>query len=138
MFHSRRGLNQGDSLSPSLFVVVVKILARLLDRVAGCRELKMYKVDNTEVESNLSYADDFILFCKATMKPMDCIRGIIDKFSEFSGLALNVQKSGIIFSKGVLNKQELAGLIGFPTQELPFNYVGVLITGRSIIDYGTF
>ncbi|KAL2224830.1 UNVERIFIED_CONTAM: hypothetical protein Sindi_2936800 [Sesamum indicum] len=47
----------------------------------------------------LGFADDVILFCRADMDSLRIFKAGLDRFAEWSGLRLNVQKSHLIISR---------------------------------------
>lgn len=55
-------------MSPLLFIPIIKIVSRLLRQVVVNKDMEPFKVRGTEVESNITYADDFILSSKASPK----------------------------------------------------------------------
>ena len=66
-FASSRGLRQGDSLSPLLFVLVMEAFSRLMDRAVVRDYLEGFSVaNNTRSDlkvSHLLFADDTLIFC---------------------------------------------------------------------------
>lgn len=84
------------------------------------------------VESHLAFADDVVFFCQASHKSIRVLRGVLDKFSEFSGFKINCEKSFIIFSKRVTDKSDLIAIFGFQSAELPIKYLGTPLTGKSV------
>ena len=69
-FGSPRGLHQGDSLSPLLFLLVMEVLSRLLKRTEEGGFLRGFQANSHSQGglhiSHLLFADDTILFCDAT------------------------------------------------------------------------
>ena len=63
-FSRSRGLRQGDPLSPFLFIIVVDVLGRLVDKAIIDDAFKGFKVGKDKVEvSHLQFADDtFLIF----------------------------------------------------------------------------
>lgn len=51
--------------------------------------------------SHLLFADDCLLFCKATSEECMKLRNILDNYRESSGQVINVNKTGIFYSKNV-------------------------------------
>ena len=68
-FESSRGLCQGDSLSPLLFVVVMEALNKLLVKAEEGHFLRGFAVqgrnNNPLMISNLLFPDDTLIFCDA-------------------------------------------------------------------------
>jgi hypothetical protein len=75
----RRGLRQGDPLSPMLFVMVMDVLNSLF-RAAESRGL-LQSLEEAGVRNRLSiYADDVVLFVKPMVEDLNCVRLILDCF----------------------------------------------------------
>lgn len=129
----RRGLRQGDPLSPLLFMVVIDYLSRLVHQATTNRKLELYSTGGIPVESHLAFADDVAFFCRASVKSFKAIKDLLEEFSTFSGLEINPQKSFVVFSKHVNDGNALAGILGFQTKELPVRYLGTPLTG-SLVD----
>jgi hypothetical protein len=88
----RRGLRQGDPLSPMLFVLVMDVLSSLF-KVAEEKQL-LSSLEGAIMKSRLSlYADDVVLFVKPREDELNCVKLILDCFGEASGLVTNLHKS---------------------------------------------
>ena len=73
-FQSSRGLKQGDSLSPYLFVIVLETFSCLLKRAMNGGFLTACKVRGRGCEgaqvSHLLFTEDTLVFCEASQDPM--------------------------------------------------------------------
>lgn len=58
----KRGLRQGDPLSPLLFVIVIDYLSKLMDQAVYSKQIQLYTSGGAIVESHLAFADDVIFF----------------------------------------------------------------------------
>lgn len=98
----RRGLHQGDPLSPYLFLFCVEGLSNLLDKAEVEGKIHGCKISSTAPEiSHLLFADDSFLFFKASLAESNYIKEILQTYAYVSGQEINYQKSGIMFSSNV-------------------------------------
>ena len=91
-FRTERGIRQGCSVSPLLFILVVEILAIKLRTNEDIQGLKINDSDSESILKILQYADDMTLFIK---KSKDLLLAIVDieMFGSITGLHLNKKKS---------------------------------------------
>lgn len=131
----RRGLRQGDPLSPYLFLFCVEGLSNMLDnaaeegRIHGCRVSP-----NAPEITHLLFADDSFLFFKATTEEALHIKGILERYATISGQAVNFMKSGVFFSSNVRRdkREEISGILGVFNDITSSNYLGLpSLIGRS-------
>lgn len=109
----KRGLRQGDPLSPLLFVVVIDYLSKLMAQAVHNKRMELYTSGGVIVESHLTFADNIVFFCQASYKSIRALREILDEFTTFSALQINCEKSFAIFFKRVTDRAELAAVLGF-------------------------
>ncbi|XP_062100475.1 uncharacterized protein LOC133806383 [Humulus lupulus] len=62
IFEGRKGLRQGDPISPLLFVLAMEYLTRLLKQASHHREFRFHPMRKHLQLVNLCFADDLILF----------------------------------------------------------------------------
>jgi hypothetical protein len=92
-FKTRKGLRQGDPLSPILFNIVVYMLAILVNRAKGEGQFEghiPHLVDGAL--SILQYADDTILFLDHDVAKAANLKLLLVVFEQVSGLKTNYQK----------------------------------------------
>ena len=98
-FTPKRGLYQGDPLSPYLFLLCAKGLHSLIQQAETLGAVKgvfLCRV-GTKV-SHLFFADDNLLFCRATSQECTHILEILKQYEEASGQQINRGKTQLFFS----------------------------------------
>ena len=97
-FQTKRGLRQGDPMSPILFNIVADMLALLIKRPkADCqiRGVIPHLVDDGL--SILQYADDTIIFLDNDLEQANNLKLLLCAFELLSGLKINFHKSEIFY-----------------------------------------
>ena len=85
-FHPSRGLRQGDPISPYLFLLCAEGLHALLTRATVSRQLKGISISRGGPKlTHLFFADDSVLFCRATLVECNTIMEILRKYELASG-----------------------------------------------------
>ncbi|KAL5582460.1 hypothetical protein UlMin_014902 [Ulmus minor] len=126
----KKGLKQGDPLSPYLFILCTEILSRLF----------ISKVENGVINGlkltrggpplhHLMFAGDIFVFGKACVTEAMTIKDTLDSFCSWSGISFNNSKSSIFFSantRGVVANQ-LTSLLGFERILVDSSYLGLPI-----------
>ena len=99
-FNPSRGLRQGDPLSPYLFILGQEVLSRFLERELGAGNISGTKpCARGPTITHVMYADDIILFSKATRNDAQRLADCLEKYCLWSGQSINKSKSSIFFSK---------------------------------------
>ncbi|KAJ8440382.1 LOW QUALITY PROTEIN: hypothetical protein Cgig2_019371 [Carnegiea gigantea] len=127
------GLKQGDPVSPLLFVKAIDYLSRLLHKHSLAKDFKFHLQYRTMRLTNLMFADDLILFCKADPPTLHHIMSALRAFHETVGLKANLSKSQVVVRgcKPRLQEQCLR-ITGFAESSFPMNYLGVPITASRL------
>jgi hypothetical protein len=100
MFSLGRGLRQGDPISPFLFILGSEALSWLLLREEQNVNIKGMKIArNNPSIHHLLFADDLLLFGKASISEATTLKKCLDKYCLWSGQTINATKSSIRFSK---------------------------------------
>lgn len=93
LFPGKKGLRQGDPLSPYLFLFVMEALSHLLVKAADSGIIRPHpKCSNPKV-THLLFADDLLIFSNGSHWSLRGICYVMEKFKRMSGLSMNPQKS---------------------------------------------
>ncbi|XP_026434041.1 uncharacterized protein LOC113331533 [Papaver somniferum] len=99
VYYPQRGLRQGDPLSPYLFILYMEALSRGLIQAENDNLIHGFKANKHFPSiSHLFFADDCLIFIKARTKDARNLVTLIEKFSKFSGQAVNFENSALAFS----------------------------------------
>lgn len=126
-FQCRRGVRQGDPLSPLLFVLAADLLQHIINKACsqGLFSLPI-NADPSNKFPIIQYADDTILILKASQRELYCLKGLLQSFSDSTGLRVNYTKSQMVplnlHQEQALN---LANTFGCQLGSLPFTYLGL-------------
>ncbi|KAL4301309.1 hypothetical protein AHAS_Ahas17G0288000 [Arachis hypogaea] len=106
-FQPKRGLRQGDPMSPYLFVICMERLSCLIARQVEVGRWKPVTVSRGgPVISHLLFADDLILFCKEKKSQVLHVLDTISTFCRASGMKVNFDKSRAICSMNVSRQRK--------------------------------
>ena len=100
--HPERGLRQGDPLSPYLFLICAEgLLAKLKEAELEGKITGVAISRGGPKITNLCFADDSLLLCRANIEECRNILQILQKYEVESGKKLNQDKTTIYSSKNV-------------------------------------
>ena len=91
----KRGVRQGDPLSPYMFILVADILQRSLQRAHTDGQI-LHPLDIQEAPPTLQYADDTLILLKGTRQQAMILKDLLDSFALFPGLKINYHKSTLV------------------------------------------
>lgn len=92
-------LRQGDPLSPCLFLMCAESLNSLINNAERRREIQGLSIVRGGTSINhIFFADDSILFCRASKEEWCGIQGILDTYEKALERSVNKQKSSLFFS----------------------------------------
>ncbi|KAJ0479479.1 putative RNA-directed DNA polymerase [Helianthus annuus] len=132
-FKGKRGLRQGDPLSPYLFTLVMEILTCILHRATQLdSSFRFHNKCEKQKIINLCFADDLFLFARGDVRSAQCIMDSLSRFSNMSGLVPSIQKSTAFFCNVSSHvKEAILDILPFEEGMLPVKYLGVpLISTR--------
>jgi len=131
-FKPSKGLRQGDSLAPFLFIVVAEGLAGLVRQANKANLLSGVKFGRGEGElSILQFADDTLFLCEASHGNVVAVKAILRGFELALGLKINFHKSKIagvnVDSFALLS---YAKTLSCAQMGVPFKYLGLEVGGN--------
>ena len=133
--HPSRGLRQGDPLSPSLFLLCAEGLSTLIHQAARKKLITGISITKgCPKVTHLLFADDSILFCKASLEECHLLRSILMEYEEASGQKVNTDKSSIFFSPNTAQatRDEIFNILGPMQNSRLTKYLGFpSLIGRS-------
>lgn len=127
-FKPVRGIRQGCSLSPYLFVLCMKWLDHSIQSTISTGKWNPSGLSRSRPTlSHLFFVDDHVLFNKADLKHGKVLKKVLKIFCEISGHKINVRKTNIFFSKGVDEPKSdvISNLFGFQKVQDLRRYLGV-------------
>ncbi|KAH0685683.1 hypothetical protein KY290_017200 [Solanum tuberosum] len=132
-FQARRGVRQGDPLSPYLFVLAMDYLTRLLRSLRNKNAFKFHPRCQKQQIIQLSFADNLLLFSRGDRPSTTLLFECFQQFSKTSGLIANQSKSCVYFG-GVPEpiQQQILQHTGFTKGALPFKYLGVPLSSKKL------
>jgi hypothetical protein len=133
-FKSRKGVRQGDPLSPLLFNLAADCLAKMV-HLAQENNLIKGLIPNIIPKgvAILQYADDTILCMDDEVETMTNMKILLYIYEKMSGLKINFGKSEIIMVS--LDEQKtllFSELINCATWSWPIKYLGVPVSGSRL------
>ncbi|KAL6498703.1 hypothetical protein OROGR_028250 [Orobanche gracilis] len=137
-FEGKKGLRQGDPISPYLFVLCMEYLSRMMKKLQHHPSFRYHPMCNTFKITHLTFADDLLFFSKGTENPVAVLLEVFEQFSETSGLVANKNKCEIYFG-GVTQAKRDSITVAAQIKEgsLPFRYLGRPLNAKrlSILQY---
>ena len=113
-FQTKKGLRQGDPMSPILFNIMVDMLSILIKRAKNDGQIK--GVIPHLLEDGLSilqYADDTIIFMDHDLEQAKNMKLLLSVFEQLFGLKINFHKSEIFcFGEAKQYETEYAEMFG--------------------------
>ncbi|XP_059306466.1 uncharacterized protein LOC132057894 [Lycium ferocissimum] len=108
----KRGIRQGDPMSPYLFVIAMEYLQRELNVLAGNKQFQFHPRCKKLKVMHICFADDLLMFCKAELNSIKLLQRSLLKI-----LTL---------------KQEILSHLGYCEGALPFKYLGVPLSSKKL------
>ncbi|XP_028092237.1 uncharacterized protein LOC114292475 [Camellia sinensis] len=127
-FKPAKGLRQGDSLSPYLFVLCMERLSAMITQKVQEKEWNgLCLAKSGPTISHLFFTDDLILFAKANDRNCHTILQVLTEFSAISGLKVNLHESHLFVSPNINRRRalQLSNMSSIPLTQNLGKYLGV-------------
>ena len=131
-FQSRRGLRQGCSLSPYLFVICMNVLSKMLDEATRKGKIGYHpRCKNIEI-THLCFADDLMIFTDGSRKSIEGILKVFEEYDKMSGLKISREKSVLFVAGADQRGEEILRQFNFATGKLPVRYLGLPLLTKNM------
>uniref|UniRef100_A0A2N9I5P8 Reverse transcriptase domain-containing protein n=1 Tax=Fagus sylvatica TaxID=28930 RepID=A0A2N9I5P8_FAGSY len=108
-FQPSRGLGKGTHCPLTCSSLCQEVLSRLIDKEFAAGVISGVSMNrNGPAFMNVMYADDIMLFTKASNREVQALDACLEKYCQWSGRLVNREKSGLIFSKLVTRERKKA------------------------------
>jgi Reverse transcriptase (RNA-dependent DNA polymerase) len=127
-FECRKGVRQGDHISPYVFLLAVEELHKILSLGISKGHFEgLGPVLSSQCRiMHLQYADDTLLFLKADPHKVERLKWALLIFENISGLKINLSKSELVpLNLDPAQGQYLTSLLNCSLGKLPIKYLGV-------------
>ncbi|KAL2249650.1 UNVERIFIED_CONTAM: Retrovirus-related Pol polyprotein from type-2 retrotransposable element R2DM [Sesamum indicum] len=132
-FSGKKGLRQGDPMSPALFLLCMEYFSRLVKRKTTNSHFNFHpKCEKLKI-THLFFADDLMLFSRGDLPSIHVLMECLQEFRDTSGLTVNTSKSSI-FTAGIQD-EELDGILArteFARGEMRVRYLGIPLAAQRL------
>ncbi|WZZ65076.1 hypothetical protein YC2023_076446 [Brassica napus] len=132
-FKGKRGLRQGDPLSPYLFVIAMNCLSHMLNKAVRQNRFNYHTSCASTKLTHLSFADDLLIFIDGSIDSVQQVLQVLKEFENRSGLAVSMPKKSFYASGLTPSETDLIqASTGMALGSLPFRYLGVPLNSRKL------
>ena len=125
-FKCKRGVRQGDPLSPLLFVQAAELLQYVVNDALLQGYLKLPLAQPTNDFPIVQYADDTIVIMEVDVNQLIHLKGLLQSFATSTSLLVNYSKSSMIpINVHPERLAILASAFCCAIGSMPFNYLGL-------------
>lgn len=127
-FMHKRGLRQGDPLSPMMFNLAADVFQRMVQHLNSILPRPLTnKIDSSIVAHQ--YADDTAVIARADVTSLISLKLVLRLYTSISGLQINFNKSIFIPINVTSNQiQVVKAIIGCQQSQFPTTYLGMPLT----------
>lgn len=125
--HYKRGVRQGDPLSPLLFVLAADRLQSILNKAKDRGLLNLpIPLNSSSDFPIIQYADDTLIILEGEARQLFFLKSVLHSFSESTGLKVNYSKSQMLpINLSDAKFDQLANTFGCSKGSFPFTYLGL-------------
>ncbi|KAL2246036.1 UNVERIFIED_CONTAM: hypothetical protein Sindi_2871800 [Sesamum indicum] len=119
-YPGKKGLRQGDPMSPALFLLSMEYFSRLVKRKISTSDFNFHPKCKKLKITHLLFADDLMFFSRGDLPSIHVLMECLQEFRDASGLTVNTSKSSI--STVGIENEEFDGILArteFARGEIP-------------------
>lgn len=134
-FESCKGLRQGDPIAPYLFIIAVEALIRGVKAKSDLGLVSGVHVGRgADKISQLNFADDCLLFFRASIAEAHHIKETLKWFCANSGEKVNLIKYKVYFASKVHqhHRRIIGRILGMQEGHWPMKYMGITMDGKRL------
>jgi retron-type reverse transcriptase len=126
-FFCKRGVRQGDPLSPLIFVLAADLLQSAINKTFRSGLLRAPFSPDFGVDFPvIQYADDTLIIMPADETQILLMKNILEQYANSTGLKINFYKSSLVpINISTDSASDMAGILGCKTASMPFTYLGL-------------
>ena len=119
MIHPKKGIRQGDPLSPFLFLLCTEGLHALIKHSVRNGDIKVFSLCKRCPElTHLFFANDSLLFCRSIFEDCNNVLKFLAEYESLLGKKINKDKTAIFFSKSTTDEAKTSIKNLFQIQEV--------------------
>jgi len=132
-FRPSRGLEQGDPLSPFLFILMMEGLGQAINSTkAEGRIQGLNLTEDRDALTHQQFVDDTMLQGTPTVKEAKAFKQIMHDFAMAAGTKVSLTKSKVFFfNTNIAIQRNLSRILSFQRDRLPSKYLGIPLTEKT-------